>query len=71
VNGAEFLSSLWGSGIRNYRLVFNVPGDPVAAVTAAWRKGIDALEAGRTPDVVAIRGLSGREFTRGHFARAV
>ncbi len=71
VNGAEFLSSLWGSGIRNYRLVFNVPGDPVAAVTAAWRKGIDALEAGRTPDVAAIRGLSGREFTRGHFARAV
>ncbi len=71
VNAAEFLSSLWGTGIRNYRLVFNVPGDPVAAVTAAWRKGIDAIEAGDTPDVAAIRGLSGRAFTRGHFARAV
>jgi putative protease len=71
VNGAGYLPALWRAGLRNYRLVFNVPGDPVAEATAAFRTMITSLEAGRTPDVEAIRRVTGGEFTRGHFARAV
>jgi hypothetical protein len=51
--------------------VFNVPGDPVAAVTTAWRAAMDALAAGARPDLAAIHGIHGDEYTRGHFARAV
>jgi putative protease len=43
----------------------------VAEATAAFRTMITSLEAGRTPDVEAIRRVTGGEFTRGHFARAV
>jgi len=71
VNGAGYLPALWRSGLKNYRLVFNVPGDPVAEVTAAFRAMVDTLEEGRTPELEAIRGITGGEFTRGHFARAV
>ena len=71
VDGSEYLASLWEAGLRNYRLVFNVPGDPVADVVASYRGMIDALAAGRTPDTKPIRQLTGRSYTRGHFARAV
>lgn len=71
VNGAEFLPALWASGLRNYRLVFNVPGDPVDEITRAYRDGLDALNAGLRPDVAAIRARSAGAFTRGHLARAV
>jgi putative protease len=71
VNGAEYLPALWAAGLRNYRLVFNVPGDPVEEMTRAYREGLDALAAGRRPDVAAIRARSGGVYTRGHFARAV
>jgi len=71
VNGAEFLPALWAAGIRNYRLVFNVPGDPVEAITRAFRRGLDALAAGERADVAAIRAQSAGSYTRGHFARAV
>lgn len=71
VNGAEFLPALWAAGIRNYRLVFNVPGDPVEAITHTFRQGLDALEAGVRVDVGAIRAQSTGNYTRGHFARAV
>jgi len=57
-------------GFRSFRLVFNVPGDPVAQVTAAYRKSLDALAGGRSPDPKGVRALMGREYTRGHFARA-
>jgi hypothetical protein len=40
-------------------------------MTAAWRAAVDALTAGERPDLAAIRGIHGDEFTRGHFARAV
>jgi hypothetical protein len=40
-------------------------------MTAAWRRGVDALVAGDRPDLDAIRIIHGEEFTRGHFARAV
>jgi putative protease len=71
VNGAGYLEQLWRSGLRGYRLVFNVPGDPVPEVTAAFRQMVDRLAAGDSPDVEPIRRLTGGAFTRGHFARAV
>jgi putative protease len=71
IDGSGYLSALWASGLRSYRLVFNVPGDPVADMTAAWRAAVDALASGSRPDLGAIRRLHGDEFTRGHFARAV
>ena len=71
VDGSAYLPELWRAGFRTYRLVFNVPGDPVARVTAAYRASLDALAAGRAPDPGAVRAVTGREYTRGHFARAV
>jgi len=71
VDGSSYLNALWENGLRSYRLVFNVPGDPVAEMTAAWRGAVDALTAGRRPDLAAIRRIHGDEYTRGHFARAV
>ena len=71
VDGSAYLPELWRSGFRTYRLVFNVPGDPVARVTAAYRASLDALAEGRAPDPGAVRAVTGREYTRGHFARAV
>ncbi|HVZ47471.1 MAG TPA: DUF3656 domain-containing protein, partial [Gemmatimonadaceae bacterium] len=71
VDGSAYLPGLWAAGIRGYRLVFNVPGDDVAGVTAAYRRLIDALHAGAPPDVAAVRATVGDAYTRGHFARAV
>ena len=71
VDASEYLPALWLHGIRAFRLVFNVPGDAVAEVTAAYRTAIDAVAAGSRPDVRAIRALNNGAFTRGHFARAV
>jgi putative protease len=70
VNGAGYLPALWQVGLRNCRLVFNVPGDPVAEVTAAYRALIDGLAGGRSPELEPARRAGGA-FTRGHFARAV
>jgi U32 family peptidase len=71
VDGSAYLPGLWRGGFRNFRLVFNVPGDPVADVTAAYRAMLDLAATGRQPDQAAIRAITGSEFTRGHFARAV
>jgi putative protease len=70
VDGSEFLPRLWGAGIRAYRLVFNVPGDRVAEVTAEYRRALDAVADGRGPGR-GVRDLLPDGFTRGHFARAV
>ncbi len=71
VEGSEFLPRLWESGVRHFRAVFNVAGDPVAEVIAGYRRTLDALAAGETPRHSAVRDLVGSAFTRGHFARAV
>jgi putative protease len=71
VDGAEYLPALWRHGFRNYRLVFNVPGDPVGDIITAYRRMLDALSLNRAPDPSLIRAITGREYTRGHFARAV
>jgi putative protease len=74
VEGSEYLERLWSAGIRGYQIVFNVPGEPVSEITAAYRRMLDQLTAGRRvtyTDSEAIRGVLGGAFTRGHFARAV
>lgn len=71
VDGSDYLGALWESGLRTCRLVFNVPGDPVADVVASYRAMLDSLVAGQAPDTRPIRQLTGRSYTRGHFARAV
>jgi U32 family peptidase len=71
IDASEYLPRLWDHGIRAYRLLFNVPGDPVSEVVAAYRSALDALAAGSSPQLGAVRALLGGAFTRGHFARAV
>jgi U32 family peptidase len=71
IDGSEFVPKLWRAGIRGYQMVFNVEGDDVRAIVRGYRAALDALAAGTRPDVEAVRGLFGSEFTRGHFARAV
>ena len=71
VEGSEFLPRLWESGIRGYRAVFNVAGDPVAGLVAGYRQSLDALAGRQESGRSAVRDLVGSAFTRGHFARAV
>lgn len=70
IEASEFLPRLWAMGIRQYRLLFNVPGDAVAERVAAYRDAVDAAARGaglsRRP-----RDVVGNAITRGHFARAV
>lgn len=71
IDASEYLPALWQHGIRGFHLVFNVPGDPIAAVTRAYRDALDALSTGVTPALSASRDLLAGAFTRGHFARPV
>jgi len=71
VEGSEFVPRLWRGGIRGYRAVFNVPGDPVAEIVAGYRAMLDAMGRGDRADAAAVRTLVGDRFTRGHFSRAV
>ncbi|MBK5189639.1 MAG: U32 family peptidase [Gemmatimonadaceae bacterium] len=71
IEGSEFLPRLWSTGIRAYRMLFNLPGDPVAEITARYREALDALAEGSAPPAAGVRELVGSSFTRGHFARAV
>jgi putative protease len=71
IEASEYVPSLWSAGIRGFNLIFNVPGDPVAEIVAAYRALIGALEENRAASWTPIRELVGSEFTRGHFARAV
>jgi putative protease len=67
IEGSEFIPRLMEMGIRSYRTVFNVPGEQVGELIAAYRAILDgAVAATKGP-----RGLVGQEFTRGHFVRAV
>jgi putative protease len=71
VEGSEYLPRLWGAGLRNYQLVFNVPNEPVMDVVGRYRAALVALSGGVRPELSSIRDLVGGAFTRGHFARAV
>jgi putative protease len=71
VEGGEFLPKLWRGGLRNYHLVFNVVGDPVAQVVSGYRAMLQQLSAGERNVMNGVRAAVGTAFTRGHFARAV
>jgi putative protease len=71
IEASEFVPALWSAGIRGFHMLFNVPGDPVAALVARYRALLDELHAGRAAPWAAVRELVGHTFTRGHFARAV
>jgi putative protease len=71
IEGSEYLPRLWAAGLRGYRALFNVPGEPVAEIVAGYRATLDALARGDRPPASPVRALVGSAFTRGHFARAV
>jgi putative protease len=72
IEASEYLPRLWQSGIRGFRTVFNVPGDPVGEIVAGYRAALDALSrADAPPSTSPVRELVSGRFTRGHFARAV
>lgn len=71
IEGSEFVPQLWQAGVRAYRLLFNVPVDPVGDVVASYRASLVQVAHGHAPATGAIREVLGRRFTRGHFARAV
>jgi putative protease len=71
IEAGEYLPRLWRGGIRHFRLLFNVSGDPIVDVVAGYRAMLDELEAGDRVGTDRVRALFGQSFTRGHFARAV
>ncbi|MEJ7809022.1 MAG: DUF3656 domain-containing protein [Gemmatimonadaceae bacterium] len=82
IDGSEYLPRLWIAGLRNVRLLFNVPGDRVTEIVAGYRSALDTLDAvarsGAALDTRAapastprIRSAVGGRFTRGHFVNAV
>jgi U32 family peptidase len=71
VEGGEYLPRLWRGGLRNYHLVFNVVGDPVAQVVSGYRAMLEELAGGSRTATNVVRPALGNAFTRGHFARAV
>ena len=71
IEGSEFLPALWAAGVRHYRLLFNLPGDPLREIVSAYRSTLESLMAGGPSDTRRVRALVGSAFTRGHFVRAV
>ncbi len=71
IEGGEYLPRLWKGGIRDVRLLFNVPGDTPGPVVAGYRAMLDALAAGTRAELHTVREQLDGAFTRGHFARAV
>ena len=71
IEAGEYLPRLWRGGIRHFRLLFNVPGDPIADVVRGYRAMLDELATGDRVATDRVRALYGQAFTRGHFARAV
>jgi putative protease len=71
VEGGEYLPRLWRGGIRNFQLVFNVVGDPIAQVVSGYRAMLDELASSGRSSANVVRPALNHAFTRGHFARAV
>ncbi|MGQ0764909.1 MAG: DUF3656 domain-containing U32 family peptidase [Gemmatimonadota bacterium] len=71
IEGSEFIPRLWRLGVRGFRAVFNVTGEPVASLVSGYRELLSELSTGVEPDLSGVRKLVGGEFTRGHFVRAV
>ncbi|MBV6520883.1 MAG: hypothetical protein MNPFHGCM_01002 [Gemmatimonadaceae bacterium] len=71
IDGSEFLSALWRIGVRGFRLLLNVHGLPVREIVSAYRQMLDSLVRGERPGRESVRAIVGREFTRGHYNKAV
>jgi putative protease len=71
IDGSEYVPRLWQAGLRCFRAVFNVPGDPVATVVATLSRTLAAVASGDHVDLAGARAAIGPRYTRGHFARAV
>ena len=71
IEGGDFLPRLWRGGIRNYHLVFNVAGDPIAQVVSGYRAMLAQLAVGQRQIPNLARPAVHDAFTRGHFVRAV
>jgi len=71
IEGGEYLPRLWRGGIRNYHLVFNVVGEPIAQVVSGYRAMLEQVAAGQRQVPNLARAAVQDAFTRGHFVRAV
>jgi putative protease len=71
IEASEFIPRLWRGGVRGYRMLFNTRHDDVARITAGYRALLDSLDADGPSPFWSPRDVVGKEFTRGHFARAV
>jgi putative protease len=71
VEGGEFLPRLWRGGLRQFHLLFNVAGEPIAQVVSGYRAMLEQLAAGQRHVPNLARPVVGDAFTRGHFVRAV
>jgi putative protease len=71
IEGSEFAPRLWSHGIRGFRLIFNVPEEPIAVVVSNYAQLLRALAAGAPPPLLDLRARLEQRFTRGHFSRAV
>ncbi|HUQ48726.1 MAG TPA: DUF3656 domain-containing protein [Gemmatimonadaceae bacterium] len=71
IEASEFIPRLWRGGVRGYRMLFNTRHDDVARVTAGYRALLESLENDGPSPTWSPRDVVGKEFTRGHFARAV
>jgi U32 family peptidase len=71
IEAGEYVPRLWRGGVRHFRLLFNVAGDPVAHIVSGYRAMIDELASGERAGTDRVRAVLGQVFTRGHFARAV
>jgi U32 family peptidase len=71
IEGGEFLPRLWRGGLRNFHLVFNVAGDPIAQVVSGYRAMLEQLAGGARQVANLARPAVHDTFTRGHFVRAV
>jgi putative protease len=71
IEGSEFLPALWRAGLRGFRVIFNLPGEPVGKLVEAYRHQLVELATGATAPPGQARAIVGRAFTRGHFSRAV
>lgn len=71
IDGAEFIAPLVRQGVRGFHLVFNIPGEPVGAITRNYRAVLNATLNGDSCDTGVTRRMLAGAFTRGHFVRAV
>ncbi len=71
IDASEYLPALWSHGIRGFHLVFNVPQEPIEAITRGYREALEAIAEQREAVLTATRAVLDGAFTRGHFVRAV